>query len=461
MVSILPSARSTWDVLGQDVGQALQGVLPGAVQRGFEKGQGLNAIDQLQSDIASANGDISKMIPAIAKAYTMNPSLQRSGIAEKLIPLAQRNQAVGEFPAGGRQDVPMRQGREQEGEQQQVPVSVSDLVPARPSMVQNPQGLNDFQLPYGPEDIANIRQQARQKGYLPEMEERFVNDAMEYNNIAEQKRNTELNNYQQQQQQRRDTLENQKAFEGYLTQHSPEFAQNPDELELALKASEKYQNVPSFAERNAKVKEELRPYQAAKKSLEKTLKRPLFGQTKEQRSLARPRAQMMVDMGQKPQLQLMIANGGNGEVEEADLLNPLPENVDRHLSSMPKFVNPFEQANVLPDSPEFAKQLSRASETRLKQRNNAVDYLSQEIKPGKDYSHPGTNLLLSRYHLMEKGASWEEAGQMIDQAIQKGKIKLDPQQQIDSQKLAYPPLTGETYFDTMMNNVMFPVTGRQ
>ena len=119
-----------------------------------------------------------------------------------------------------------------------------------------------------------------------------------------------MNNYQQNQKQRKDTLENQALFEKYVTNHDPEFANNPDELELALKASEKYQNEPSFAERNAKVKNEIRPYQAAKKSLEKTLSRPLFGQSKEQRELSRPRAQYMVEMGQKPQLQLMIAKGG-------------------------------------------------------------------------------------------------------------------------------------------------------
>lgn len=462
MVSILPKERSPFDVLGRDVGRALQGVLPGAVQRGFERGQGLNAIDQLQTDLANSNGDLTKMIPAIAKAYTLNPSLERSGIAEKLIPLAQRKSGVEEFPVGGgltKSGMPLKPSENQE---QQVPVSVSDLIPTRPSMISNPQGVQQFQLPYGENEIANIRQKARQLGYTPEMEERFIQDALEMNKIAENRRNIELQNYQQQQQERRDTLENQSAFEKYLTQHSPEFSKNPDELELALKASEKYQNEPSFAARNAKVKEELRPYQAAKKSLEKTLKRPLFGQTKEQRQLARPRAQMMIEMGQKPQLQLMIANGGNGEVEEADLLNPLPEKMEQRLSSISKFVNPFEKVTSAdPDSPEYIKQLSRGSEMRLKQKEDMIDYLKKEIVPGKDYNYPGTNLLLTRYHLMNKGSTWEEAAQIIEEAIQKGKIQLDPQQKQDSQKLSYPPLTGDSYFETIMNNIMFPITGKQ
>ena len=62
---------------------------------------------------------------------------------------------------------------------------------------------------------------------------------------------------------------------------------------------------------------------------------------------------------------------------------------------------------------------------------------------------------------MQKGADWQEAAQIIDSAIEKGKIKLGPQQQIDYQKLGMPPLTGDTYLDTVLNNVLFPITGRQ
>jgi hypothetical protein len=49
MVSILPAARTPWDVIGADVGQALQGVLPGAVRQGYERGQIQNGLQQLQN----------------------------------------------------------------------------------------------------------------------------------------------------------------------------------------------------------------------------------------------------------------------------------------------------------------------------------------------------------------------------------------------------------------------------
>lgn len=463
MTTILPQARTPWQVIDQAIGNQISQNLPGAVQQGYQRQLGLNALDQAQAEIAQANGDPMKIAMAFAKAGAQNPNLERAlgPLLNVAMQQGQRGKGTKDFPAGGTSASGMPT-RAVEGGKGEVPVSVSDLVQPRPSLVQNPQGTNDFQLPYGPEEISAARQKSRQLGYLPEMEERFVNDMLEYNKVAQNRRDVELQNYQQQQQQRRDTLENQRLFEKYLTEHTPEFSKNPDELELALKASEKYQNEPSFAARNEKIKNELRPYQAAKNALKKTLNRPLFGQTKEQRDLARPRAQMMVEMGQKPQLQLMIANGGSGEVEEADLLNPLPENLEKKLSSVPKFINPFEKVtNIDPDSEQYNEQLQKGAQARLKQKENITNYLSKEIKPGKDYSHPGTNLLLTRYHLIQKGMEWQEAAQTIDQAISEGKINLDPQQKIDYQKLAYPPLTGESYFDTIMNQLMFPITGKQ
>lgn len=456
-LTVIPSERTPWDVIGKKIGANISENLPGAINKGYERGLGLNSIEDLQSALQEANGDISKMLPALAKAYTLNPALERSGLGQTFLQQAQRKQGTEDFPAGAR--VPMKQG---ETEEQKVPVSVSDLVPAQPSMVRDPQGTSNFQLPYGPEQISAIRQAARQRGYTPEMEDRFVSDAMEYNQVAKNRREIDLQNYQQQQQERADTLINQQAFEKYLTSHSPEFSENPDELQLALKASEKYQGEPSFAARNAKVKEELRPYQAAKNSLKKVLNRPLFGMTKDQLELARPRAQMMVEMGQKPQLQLMIANGGHGEIEEALLLNPLPEELNKSLSGFKKFKNPLESVtSINPDSPEFQEQLNRGKSGRSIQEKFSSDYLSNYIKPGADYNHPGTNLLLIRKHLMDKGASWEDAAKMIDSAIQKGKIQLDPHQKIDMQRLGTPPLTGESYFDTVMNNVLFPITGKE
>ena len=459
MVSILPSERSPFDVISKDVGRALQGVLPNAVQQGYQRGQGLGAIDQLQEALGAAGGDINKILPALAKAYTMNPGLERSGLGQQFLQQAQRQQGSKEFPTGH----PKRQG-EQQG--QEVPVAVGDLVQPRPSMVTNPQGVQDFQLPFGPDEIANIRQQSRQQGYTPEMEERFVNDAKEYNQGAQAKREYELNNYAQQQQQRRDTLENQNLFNKYMENNAKELWENPDDRELAIQAAGKILNDPktkdkSFTDVLGKVKDELRPYQAAKKALDRSLQRPLFGQTKEQRALSRPRAQMMVKMGQKPQLQLMIAKNGHGEVEEADLLNPLPESFENNLNKFGKVLDPLNfVSNIDPESPEYQEQFARGQERFQNQKTYLSNFLADNMTSGT-YNAPGTNLILTRKNLMDKGLSWDDAAKVIDEAINKGKLKLDPQQQIDHQKLSIPPLTGDSYLDTIMNNIMFPITGKE
>jgi hypothetical protein len=103
MVSILPSERTPFDVIGKDVGRALQGVLPGAVQQGFQRGQGLGAIDQLQEALGAAGGDINKMLPALAKAYTMNPNLERSGLGQQYLQQARVGNAFGQPPSQGQQ----------------------------------------------------------------------------------------------------------------------------------------------------------------------------------------------------------------------------------------------------------------------------------------------------------------------------------------------------------------------
>lgn len=91
MTTILPSERSSADVIFRDIGQSLGQTLPSAIQRY----QGMQAINQLQSDLQAAGGDINKILPAIARAYTLNPSLERSGIAEQALSRARMAQGTG------------------------------------------------------------------------------------------------------------------------------------------------------------------------------------------------------------------------------------------------------------------------------------------------------------------------------------------------------------------------------
>ena len=95
MVSILPNQRSPWDVIGSQIGQNLHQTLPGAVQQGYQRQTGLNAIDQLQKELGQAGGDINKMLPALARAISLNPALERSGLGQEFL----KNQAAGMYPS--------------------------------------------------------------------------------------------------------------------------------------------------------------------------------------------------------------------------------------------------------------------------------------------------------------------------------------------------------------------------
>jgi hypothetical protein len=106
MTTILPSARTPFDVVMEQMGQQLGHQLPRAAQQYGERQRGLSAIDELQAGLKNAGGDINKVLPLLMKAYTNNPSLERSGLGQQYLQSA-RNQAatnpVNEAIGGGEQ----------------------------------------------------------------------------------------------------------------------------------------------------------------------------------------------------------------------------------------------------------------------------------------------------------------------------------------------------------------------
>ncbi len=93
MTTILPTARSPSDLIFQQLGEGLSQTLPQAAAQRSQRETGLNSIDQLQEQLRMANGDISKILPALAKAYTLNPNLERSGIGQFALEQARKGQA--------------------------------------------------------------------------------------------------------------------------------------------------------------------------------------------------------------------------------------------------------------------------------------------------------------------------------------------------------------------------------
>lgn len=68
-------------MIGEQLGQNLNNVLPGAIQQGYNRQLGLNALDQAKTEIADAKGDPYKMALAFARlgiASPENSNLQRA-----------------------------------------------------------------------------------------------------------------------------------------------------------------------------------------------------------------------------------------------------------------------------------------------------------------------------------------------------------------------------------------------
>ena len=167
-VSILPgNSRTPWDLIGQMTGQNISQNLPGAVQQGYQRQQGLNAIDQLQNDLAQSGGDISRILPALARAYTLNPTLERSGLGQEFL----KNQAQGMYPgalesAGNNNVSSTPTGQAQVDQNLVAPIAAST------------QQTQPIGAPKGKQTAQNIDAIANQ--YLGEMRPDLLNPATQY-----------------------------------------------------------------------------------------------------------------------------------------------------------------------------------------------------------------------------------------------------------------------------------------
>lgn len=113
MVSILPSARSPFDVIGADVGQALQGILPGAIQQGYNRGMIQKSFDNL-----NPQGDFLEQMKSVVPTLASTPGGAQA--LEAIMPLLGKhaeNRAYRGFLDNQRNQV----GQQQSGAQNVLP----------------------------------------------------------------------------------------------------------------------------------------------------------------------------------------------------------------------------------------------------------------------------------------------------------------------------------------------------
>ena len=172
MVSILPSQRSPFDVIGADVGQALQSVLPGAVQQGYNRGMLQKSLEDIRNLPSKQNATPLDVLTSMMQAGAGIPGSER--YMAQLYPLVmqqmQGKMAQGLPQAGGGQPIQQpssslegatSQTFEQQQAQQNLPLSLPE--PASEQYVNELEGIDLGAGPiprtYTPEQYREVNQQ--------------------------------------------------------------------------------------------------------------------------------------------------------------------------------------------------------------------------------------------------------------------------------------------------------------
>lgn len=170
MVSILPSARTGMDVLGQYIGQGMTNAMPQMYEnQKFQRGQ--SAIDQLQASLQpklDENGqpihqNPGEMVAHLARAIAANPSLERSGMGSKMLELVQ----AGMFPGALAEGV----GSDQKPIANQSPSPIAQQQPVQKTMQPQEESKS-------PQEIDSTANQ-----FIAEMRPDLINPSTDYGAI--------------------------------------------------------------------------------------------------------------------------------------------------------------------------------------------------------------------------------------------------------------------------------------
>ena len=116
MTSILPSARSAFDVIGEQLGGQISQNLPGAVQQGMNRGQLQQSLDAIKNLSKDPNASPLDTLLAVMKAGAGIPGSEKylGVLAPELIKFSEARRAQGIRQPG-------QEGLEQTGQRQQLP----------------------------------------------------------------------------------------------------------------------------------------------------------------------------------------------------------------------------------------------------------------------------------------------------------------------------------------------------
>jgi len=128
MTTILPSERSSFDLIGKQIGQNLHQVLPGAVQQGYNRGQLQNSLDEIKGLAGNSDTKPLDMLIATMKAGAGIPGSERylGQIVPEIMKMVNARKSLeiplaGEMVQGQQAQGQGQQGQGQQGQGQQLP----------------------------------------------------------------------------------------------------------------------------------------------------------------------------------------------------------------------------------------------------------------------------------------------------------------------------------------------------
>lgn len=398
MTTILPSARSAFDVIGEQMGRGLSQTLPQAAQQRSQRETGLEAINQLQRDIQNSGGDITKMLPAYARAVTLNPNLERSGIGQSLMGFAKAGQLYG----------PQSQQGQEGGQTQQQPSGPRHTA---------------YNITTPEADDAKAKQDAISTGN-PQQYQISMNNSQTKNAIATGYKNN---------------LEAMATREGISPQEMPDFmevgeqfaSQNPDQW---LKNTRQ-----AYA-----------PIKSAMDKLQRAfipgIGSGLIGKNRDE-ALKRlvPETQDLIKMGREDQARKYLASQYLSPTELEEQVHPLQKKQEINISKLPKGVFPAQKKATYGDvaetfrgrmkqnpfvSYETAKE--KAPKAMEAMQNRLSDFFLNNVDENTSLL-PLTNKLWE-----EKDYDWRQFAPALKQAQEKG-LKLNPRQSAEMTDISTQP----------------------
>lgn len=418
MTTILPSARSSWDVIGEQMGHGLSQTLPQAAAQRSQRETGMNAIDQLQQQLQQSGGDMSKMLPALARAYTLNPNLERSQLGQFALQNAKVQNAYG-VPQGQNQgQLGQSPQISQNQEMQQSSMNAkSDFVTPSPFNIMTPQDMD-----------AEARRFAA-----------AVNDPNGYN--------TRLNQLQNQNENA--TSQRQALEDSALKAHVP-----PSELPRFMVVNS-HLNPSNPSEWAQEAKRNYAKVKANDDKLERAfipgIGNALLGQNRD-RALKDliPTVQDQVKRGLEQETRNFLTDQYLSPTEVESLIHPITPKTEKAIESLPRGLFPAEKKASWSDVGEVFKGKLPNSKTNpfisyeeaLEKDPKSIQLMQDKLSDFfKNTVNDDTSLLVLRDKLWnDKDYDWRQIGPAIRQAEKMG-LKLNTAQSSEMADIeSQPPI---------------------